>query len=434
MKLKGFLLIALILIFALVPAFGQAAQYLLSVHTDKPVYQAGETVVISGQLTQDGKPAPFYAVSVTVENQGGILFVDQATTDKDGSFQSLCTLPSSAPSGSYRVTVGAAGVQGQVDFYVGTISDSLPPTSQILQPQNNEVLTSAPVLISGTATDNQGLRLVEVSLDGGTTWLPASGTLNWAYLWENPANGSYRIQSRATDLAGNVEDPASGVQVTVNIASTPTPTPTSTPTPTPTPTASPTPTVTPTPTSTPSPTPTPTLSFFPDLSNHWARDFVENLALRGLINGYPDGLFHPDNPITRAEFTKILVLALNLELINPPQPQFSDVPQDFWGFTYIETAQAKGIVKGIGQGEFAPQRNITRAEIVTMIGRALNLESVENLPFSDKNEIPDFASGFVGAVTAKGIVNGFPDGTFRPANLATRAEAATMIWRMLSLP
>ena len=154
----------------------------------------------------------------------------------------------------------------------------------------------------------------------------------------------------------------------------------------------------------------------------------------GLVNGYPDGFFRPDNPITRAEFAKILIKALKIELLATPSPTFSDVPQDHWAFPYVETAAENGIVKGIGEGLFAPERNITRAEIATMIARALGLvPSVESPSFADADQIPEFAREAVAAVSARDIVRGYPDGTFRPQENATRAEAAVMIFRSLSL-
>lgn len=153
-----------------------------------------------------------------------------------------------------------------------------------------------------------------------------------------------------------------------------------------------------------------------------------------LINGYPDGFFRPDNPITRTEFTKILVLSLNLGLVSPSQAQFTDVSPDFWGYPYVETAAAAGIINGVGQGLFAPGNNITRADMATMIGRALPLAPQDTLSFTDAAEIPQYARGFVGAASAKGILQGFPDGSFRPLNNATRAETAAMILRIITLP
>lgn len=447
MKFKA-LVVALALISTLLlPAALFAVDYVLSVTTDKASYTAGENVQISGSLTKDGAPLSFAALALTVSGPAGdIIYVNQVNTDSSGAYQHTYPLPSTALAGAYLLQMAGVDVNAQIAFAVGTIQDTTPPSSQIVTPANGANLASTLVLVSGTATDNVGLRKVEISTNGGSSWALAGGTANWRYEWVNPTNGSYTLLSRATDLAGNVEIPGSGAQVSVNISPSPTPTlsPSPSPTPTPTPsatpslTSSPTPTSTPTPspspTSTPTSSPTPSMPTFLDISTHWGRAAIENLVTKGLINGYPDGFFRPDNPITRAEFTKILALALNLGLVAPSEAQFSDVPQDFWGYPYVETAAAAGIVNGVGQGLFEPGRNITRADLALMIGRALGLtpQSVEQ--FSDAAQIPAYAAGMVGAVSAKEIVTGYPDGSFRPLNPATRAEAATMIFRMLSNP
>ena len=216
------------------------------------------------------------------------------------------------------------------------------------------------------------------------------------------------------------------------LASTPTPTPTSSSTPTPNSTFTPTPTSTPSSsTTTPTSSSTPSLTF-PDIQDHWARGEIEKLVSMGIVNGYPDGLFRPEGKITRAEFTKMVVLALELKLENPQQATFSDVPNSFWGFPYIEAAYKAGIVKGVGEGQFAPDRQVTRAEIAAMVVRALKLPPGPPVLFQDADQIPSFAVELVGAAVQVGIIKGYPDNTFRPLNDATRAEASVMIVRMVN--
>lgn len=243
------------------------------------------------------------------------------------------------------------------------------------------------------------------------------------------AKGSYQVTCSAMGTSA---------QATFTVGDTTTPTPPPPPSPPPTPTSSPSPTPTPTspsPTPTPSGLPSPTpLPIFPDVGGHWAEKEISQMVEMGLVNGYPDGFFRPDNPITRAEFTKILIKALKIELLAAASPTFSDVPQDHWAFPYVETAAENGIVKGIGEGLFASERNITRAEIATMIARAFSfVPSGESPSFADADQIPEFAREAVAAVGARDIVQGYPDGTFRPQENATRAEAAVMIFRSLSL-
>lgn len=446
--------IALALVMVMVLAAGTvvfvpaalAADYVLAVTTDKPAYSGGSAVLITGAFTEDGKPLSFSSIALQIRDPNDeILYVSQPGTDAKGVFQDTYTLPPSAQEGRYEVLAAGAMISAQVNFYVGTVVDTSPPVSVINVPINGATIGALPALLLGTASDDQGLRLVEISTDGGATWAPAGGTATWRYEWVQATNGVHIIKSRATDLAGKVESPGLGIQVTVNLPTpTPSPTPTPTPTPSPTPTATSTPTTSPTPSPTSSPTPTPTptpsptftpsgLPTFLDISLHWARQQIESLVTLDLINGYPDGFFRPDQPISRAEFTKILVLALRLQLISPSQPSFTDAPSDLWAYNYVETAVAAGIVNGVGDGQFAPNREINRSEIAVMIGRAMNLPPGTASQFSDASEIPAWAVEMVGAVSAKGIIQGYPDGSFRPLNLATRAEAAVMVFRMLSL-
>lgn len=443
MKLKAIVVFFVLISTLCFPlsALGAGADVVISLITDKAQYSPGENVRITGVLTRGGVSLGFADIALAISDPNGdIVYVNQTTADSSGAFAFNFPIAGAATAGVYIISTGAGDVNAQVNFSVGPISDVALPLSIVLLPRGGDTVSSFPALITGTATDNVGLRLVEVSTDGGTTWQPAGGTSQWRYQWMGATNGNHTIRTRATDLAGNVESARPGIQVTVNVPASPTPTPTPSPTPSPTstPTATPTssPTLSPSPTPTPTPSPTFTPSGLPtflDISAHWAREQIESLVKLGLINGYPDGFFRPDQPISRTEFTKVLVLALQLQLISPSQPSFTDVPSDLWAYRYVETAVAAGIVNGVGEGQFAPNREINRSEIAVMIGRAMNLPPGTVNQFSDASEIPAWAVEMVGAVSGKGVVKGYPDGTFLPSNPATRAEAAVMVDRMLSL-
>jgi hypothetical protein len=127
-------------------------------------------------------------------------------------------------------------------------TDSTPPSSAIISPANGTTLAAGrAATISGTAADVGGVVAgVEVSVDGGASWHPATGLTNWTYNWTTGSGGSVTIRSRAVDDSGIVEVPLPGVTVTINLAPTATPTPTPTVTPTPgTPTPTPVPGVCP---------------------------------------------------------------------------------------------------------------------------------------------------------------------------------------------
>lgn len=81
-------------------------------------------------------------------------------------------------------------------------------------------------------------------------------------------------------------------------------------------------------------------SYFSDLpQNHWAYNAVKFMVERGIITGYPDNTFRPDNPVTRAEFARIMVVALNLPIKVTDTPSFKDVPKDHWAYPYVESAK-----------------------------------------------------------------------------------------------
>ncbi|MDR0294238.1 MAG: S-layer homology domain-containing protein [Oscillospiraceae bacterium] len=111
---------------------------------------------------------------------------------------------------------------------------------------------------------------------------------------------------------------------------------------------------------------------FPDVpENAYFKKAVDTLASLGVIAGYPDGRFYPDHPITRAEFVSIAVRFTKETLGNLPPTVFTDVPKTHWAYGYIVTAESYGWIHGVGGGHFEPDRHINRAEAVTLVNRML---------------------------------------------------------------
>jgi len=109
---------------------------------------------------------------------------------------------------------------------------------------------------------------------------------------------------------------------------------------------------------------------FSDLAtNHWAFGYISSVVNAGLFNGYPDGTFRPDQSITRAELSKVMVLMRNLFPIQVSPPTFPDIA-GHWAANYIEMASRAQFVTGYTSGDFRPGQPITRAETVTLIDRA----------------------------------------------------------------
>ncbi|HHW92327.1 MAG TPA: DUF4430 domain-containing protein, partial [Firmicutes bacterium] len=113
--------------------------------------------------------------------------------------------------------------------------------------------------------------------------------------------------------------------------------------------------------------------FFADLEGHWAREAVELMAARRVIAGMSEKEFAPDLPVTRAQLVAMLVKALDLEAVAPAKPTFRDVEAGTWYYTPVETAYQAGLAAGRGNGEFDPAAPVTRQEMAVLVARALDI-------------------------------------------------------------
>ena len=166
-------------------------------------------------------------------------------------------------------------------------------------------------------------------------------------------------------------------------------------------------------------------------STHFAFNAVQFLSSAGIINGRTSGLFDPNASITRGEFAKIICLAAGRTPITGGTPSFSDTSGN-WAAGYIETAKAAGFIGGYPDGTFRPNALITRAEIAKLVvlGAGFATTNTSGADFSDI--ATNWAKGYIMTASNNGIVNGYSDGTFRPNNSATRAEASVMVYNWLA--
>lgn len=178
---------------------------------------------------------------------------------------------------------------------------------------------------------------------------------------------------------------------------------------------------------------------FDDLSKHWAKTDIEKLAAKQIVKGRTDTRFAPEATISRAEFTALLVRALGLSAAKSTAV-FSDVPTNAWYAEAASMAVEAQLVTGTGGGKFQPDAPVTREQIATLIARALDMTgraSGDGAPtasgstMTDAAQISSWASGAVTRLMNAHIVKGFPDGTFRPQQHASRAEATVILKRML---
>ena len=175
-----------------------------------------------------------------------------------------------------------------------------------------------------------------------------------------------------------------------------------------------------------------------DIAGHWAEKSITELMQAGFISGYPDGTFKPDNAITRAEFLKIITSVLGLAPASSSSSSFSDVSSEDWFFGYIMAAVEKGIVSGYPDGTFKPNNPITRQEAAKIVVKAEKIDETQANPAftlswftTDGDQVAEWAKPFVAAAVENDIMMGDPTGAFRPTAQITRAETVTIGSRLM---
>jgi trimeric autotransporter adhesin len=161
------------------------------------------------------------------------------------------------------------------------------------------------------------------------------------------------------------------------------------------------------------------------------------LACYGVISGYPDGTFHAYDNTTRGQVTKIVVLGFGMAVDTSDGPHFTDVPVDHTFYPYVETAYHYGIVSGYGDGTFRPGDNVTRgqiAKIVVISAMKVKAWTLFNPPIATFIDVPYGSTFYQYIETARreGLIAGYPDGTFRPGNFATRGQIAKITYRAVT--
>jgi len=170
---------------------------------------------------------------------------------------------------------------------------------------------------------------------------------------------------------------------------------------------------------------------FTDLSSHWAKNAITSAVATGIATGYPDGSFKPDQYITRAEFTKLLVEGLELAA-SAKALDFTDaasIPQ--WAQSSVQAAVSAEVITGYQDGSFRSDGQLTRAEMAVMITKALDLEleAAEALTFNDADSIPSYAKERVATAVKHGLIQGLSQERFGANENATRAQAVSIILR-----
>lgn len=163
----------------------------------------------------------------------------------------------------------------------------------------------------------------------------------------------------------------------------------------------------------------------------WALKAINTLYHKGVISGKADGVFAPNDKLKREEIVKILVLGMNIPTTTEATA-FDDVDANEWYADYIARAKASGVVTGVSDTAFGVGTNVTRQDIAVMIYRAAKNVGTgfvkTKTDFNDYDTVADYAREAVSMLAGEGIINGYDDGSFRPTDYVTRAEAAKMVY------
>ncbi|MBR6823446.1 MAG: S-layer homology domain-containing protein [Firmicutes bacterium] len=180
------------------------------------------------------------------------------------------------------------------------------------------------------------------------------------------------------------------------------------------------------------------IEHFTDLGGYaWAEQSISFVVKRGLFNGTTDTTFAPGQTMSRAMFVTVLGRLAGADPASYTDATFKDVPQQQYYAPYVAWAVKNGIIGGYTDGTFRPDAPITREQLAVCIIRyadyaAWQLPSGSSITFADASKISSYATASVQRAVQAGIVGGYGDSTFRPQGQATRAEAATMLMRLVN--
>lgn len=175
-----------------------------------------------------------------------------------------------------------------------------------------------------------------------------------------------------------------------------------------------------------------------DISDHWAERCIRQLDQQGVVQGYPDQTFRPNEPVTRTEFAAFVNRAFPEKAEQVFAREYDDLDETYWGLTPIDRATRTGFLTGYPDGTFKPTQNIPRYEILLALVSGLeyrpvgNPQTVINQAYVDAIELPAFAYPAIAAATEQELVVNFPNPSrLNPRQWASRAEVASFLCRAL---
>jgi len=170
-----------------------------------------------------------------------------------------------------------------------------------------------------------------------------------------------------------------------------------------------------------------------DIGGHWAQSQIESLVGQGVVNGYPDGSFKPENTITRAEFMTMANKAF--KFTESATIDYKDVQPSDWFAGEVARAKAAGYIAGYQDGTMQPNKQISRQEVAIIVAKILKLDTLaanEALQqFKDASSIPSWSKAYLAAAVKAALIKGYPDGTVKAENSIKRAEAVVILSQAL---
>ncbi|SFF35563.1 mannan endo-1,4-beta-mannosidase [Paenibacillus algorifonticola] len=169
-----------------------------------------------------------------------------------------------------------------------------------------------------------------------------------------------------------------------------------------------------------------------DIQGHWAKAAIEKWSAQNIVSGYPNGSFHPNGSMTRAEFVAVINRVFGFATLSASS--FSDVPKTAWYVDELRKAQAAGYYDGFPNNEARAEQPITRQDAVTLLARVFELKAADHATFAgsfkDSGQISSYAQQAINAL--QGIISGYENGAFRPAGKISRAEVITLVDKLVA--
>jgi hypothetical protein len=339
--------------------------------------------------------------------------LEVGTSNISGAFTD--TLSSLTANTTYYFEAYATNSYGTSDGAVMSFTTYTSANTPSIQTEAATTVVATSAVLNGDVTSNNGYTVTDYGFLWGTSSSSLTNTLD---VGANNNNGvftdtlsnltagtTYYFEAYATNSYGTADGAVMSFATTSSQTTTPT---------------------------------TPTTSVFSDVpTTFWGYYAISSLSSKGIVSGYPDGTFEPNADITRAEFAAMLAKALGLSTTGTTGT-FTDVTADDWCYGAVNAAASAGLVSGMGNNLFAPNALITREEMAVMVAKALGTKApaitgTELNAFSDSSTVDSWAVTSMEEAVKAGIVSGMTANTLAPLADATRAQAAVMIYEMLTV-